>query len=251
MNAGDLAGKRVLITGAASGIGLASASAFGSGGASVALNYLPGDSKGAIALAELSEKGYSVHSAPGDVACRESAERMVSEAVGALGGLDVLVNNAGITGFLEPPAFEDLDALTEQLWSDILSTNLLGPFWCTRAAADHLRTARGAVVNTASIAAFGGRSSSMAYGASKAGLINLTRTLATALAPHVRVNAVAPGFVHTPLTEPWPEERKKRAIEAARLKRMVEPEDVAQAILFLSVNKAITGETLVVDCGLT
>ena len=251
MNPSDLKGKRVLITGAASGIGLATAHAFGSVGASVAVNYLPGDSRGAIALAALSGKGYSVLGAPGDVARRESAERMVSEAVSALDGLDVLVNNAGTTGCLEPPPFEDLEILTEEFWSDILSTNLLGPFWCTRAAADHLRATGGAVVNTASIAAFGGRSSSMAYGASKAGLLNLTRTMALALAPDVRVNAVAPGLVRTPLTEPWPEERKNRAIQAAHLKRMVEPEEVAQAIVFLSANRAITGQTLVVDCGLT
>lgn len=230
---------------------MATARAFGSLGASMAVNYLPDDSRGAIAVAELSGDGNTVFGAPADVACRESAERMVSEAVAALGGLDVLVNNAGITGFVVPPAFEDLEALTEESWSDILSTNLLGPFWCMKAAADQLRANRGVVVNTASIAAFGGRSSSMAYGASKAGLINLTRTMALALAPDVRVNAVAPGLVRTPLTEPWPEERKSRAIGAALLKRMVEPEEVAQAIVFLSANQAITGQTLVVDCGLT
>jgi len=251
MGTSDLTGKRVLITGAASGIGLATARAFGSAGASVAVNYLPGDSRGESALAELSRNGNPVLGAPGDVARRESAERMVSETVLALGGLDVLVNNAGITGFLEPPAFENFEALTEELWSDILSTNLLGPFWCTKVAADHLRATGGAVVNTASIAAFGGCSSSMAYGASKAGLVNLTRTMAIALAPDVRVNAVAPGLVRTPLTEPWPEERKNRAIQAAQLKRMVEPEEVAQAIVFLSANQAITGQTLAVDCGLT
>ncbi len=251
MDPSDLTGKRVLITGAASGIGLATARAFGSVGASVAVNYLPGDSRGAIAVAELSRNGNPVLGAPGDVSRRESAERMVSEAVGALGGLDVLVNNAGITGCLEPPAFEDLEVLTEEFWSDILSTNLLGPFWCTRAAADHLRATGGAVVNTASVAAFGGCSSSIAYGASKAGLVNLSRTMALALAPDVRVNAVAPGLVLTPLTEPWPEERKKQAIQAALLKRMVEPVEVAEAIVFLSTNRAITGQTLVVDCGLT
>jgi len=251
MNLGELAGKRVLITGAASGIGLATARAFGSLGALVAVNFLPDDPRGEKAVAELSGEGYTVLGAPGDVARRESAARMVSEAVAGLGGLDVLVNNAGISGFEAPPAFEDLEALTEELWSDVLSTNLLGPFWCTKAAADHLRATRGAVVNTASIAGFGGRSSSMAYGASKAGLINLTRTLALALAPDVRVNAVAPGLVSTPLTEPWPQERKERAIGAALLKRAVEPEEVAQAIVFLSTNPAITGQTLVVDCGLT
>ena len=251
MNAGDLTGKRVLITGAASGIGLATARAFASAGATVAVNYLPGDPRGVTTVTELTGAGYSAVGAPGDVAVRESAEQLITEAVSALGGLDVLVNNAGISGFVEPPPFDDLDALGEELWSQIISTNLLGPFWCTRAAAEHLRATRGAVVNTASIAAFGGRSSSIAYGASKAGLINLTRTMALALAPDVRVNAVAPGLVLTPLTEGWPEERKDRATQAALLKRTVEPEEVAQAIVFLGMNRAITGQTLVVDCGLT
>ena len=246
-----LTGKRVLVTGGASGIGLATVHAFGSLGASVAVNYLQDDSRGAETVAKLAGKGYPVIDAPGDVANRESAERMVFEAVAALGGLDVLVNNAGITGFGEPPAFEDLEALTEELWSGILATNLLGPFWCTRAATDHLCATGGSVVNTASIAAFGGRSSSMAYAASKAGLVNLTRTMALALAPDVRVNAVAPGLVRTPLTEPWPEERKNRAIQAALLKRLVEPEEVAQSIVFLATNTAITGQVLAVDCGLT
>jgi 3-oxoacyl-[acyl-carrier protein] reductase len=246
----DLDGKRVLITGAASGIGFATARAFGAAGATVAVNYLPSDSRGPGALEELLADGISALAAPGDVSRRDSAETTVAEAVTALCGLDVLVNNAGITGCVEPPPFEDLDALTEEFWSNILATNLIGPFWCTRAAADQLRATCGAVVNTASVAAFGGRSSSIAYAASKAGLVNLTRTMALALAPHVRVNAVAPGLVRTPLTEPWPEERKQRAIEAAQLKRMVEPGDVAQAIVFVSTNRAITGQILVVDCGL-
>lgn len=247
----QLEGKRVLITGAASGIGLATASAFGEAGATVALNFLPEDVRGAEAVARIAGQGRPVVEAPGNVARRESAESMVREAVAALGGLDVLVNNAGITGFLEPPAFDDLDALTDDAWTELMATNLMGPFWCTRAAVDHLRAAGGAIVNTASVAAFGGRSSSIAYGASKAGLINLTRTLAEALAPEVRVNAVAPGLVRTPLTDPWPEERKRRAIEASPLKRMVEPEEVAHAILFMATNRAVTGRTIVVDCGLT
>ena len=91
--------------------------------------------------------------------------------------------------------------------------------------------------------------SSIAYGASKAGVINLTRNLAQALAPDVRVNAIAPGLVRTPWTEPWPEERKKSGIANSLLQRMVEPEDIAQTMLFLASNTAITGQTVAVDCG--
>ena len=103
--------------------------------------------------------------------------------------------------------------------------------------------------NTASIAGLGVPGSSIAYGASKAGVINLTRNLAHALAPDVRVNAIAPGLVRTPWTEPWPEARKKSGIANSLLQRMVEPEDIAQTMLFLASNTAITGQTVAVDCG--
>ena len=108
---------------------------------------------------------------------------MVEEAAWRLGRLDVLINNAATPGTPDPIPFADLDAMTEAFWGTILNTNLIGPFRCARAAAPFLRQARGAVVNTASVAGLGRRGSSIAYAAGKAGLINLTRSLARALAP--------------------------------------------------------------------
>ena len=139
--------------------------------------------------------------------------------------------------------------MDEAFWQVILSTNLVGPYRCAKAAAAALREARGAIINTASVAGLGTRGSSLAYSASKAGLINLTRNLAKAMAPDVRVNAVAPGLVDTPWTRAWSEERKQGTIERSLLKRLVQPTDVAQAIVFLAQQSAITGEVLVVDCG--
>ena len=139
--------------------------------------------------------------------------------------------------------------MTEEKWLKILQTNLVGPFRCAKAAASALRASKGAIVNTASIAGLGGQASSIAYAASKAGLINLTRNLAKALAPDVRVNAVAPGLTRTPWTDPWPAERKARSVENTALKKLVEPADIADAMIFLAAHTAITAHTLVVDCG--
>ena len=176
---------------------------------------------------------------------------MVARGIDALGGLDVLINNAGTPATTTPIAFTDLDAMTEDFWQTILSTNLIGPYRCAHAAAAALRQRKGAIVNTASVAGLGQRGSSIAYSASKAGLVNLTRSLARALAPDVRVNAVAPGLVETPWTENWPAERKAESVARTLLARMAKPEDIAQAMLFLAAGAAyVTGQTLVVDGGM-
>lgn len=249
MVSADLNGKTVLVTGGSSGIGLSAVEMFASNGARVALNHLPGDARGPACVERLRAEGLDVIAAPGNVAEPGNAEAMVEATVAALGGLDVLICNAGTSNTVEPVPFEDLEAMTEEFWQTILSTNLIGPYRCAKAAAPALRKSRGAIVSTASIAGLGTRGSSIAYGASKAALINLTRNLAIALAPEVRVNAVAPGLARTPWTEPWPDERKQAGIESTMLERMVEPEEIANAMLFLSVHPAVTAQTLAVDCG--
>ena len=245
----ELKGKAVLVTGGSSGIGLATVELFGRCGAKVALNHLPSDQRGSEQVERLCGAGMDVISAPGDVSQPGVAERMVEQAVADLGRLDVLINNAGTSNTVDPVPFEDLDAMTEEFWNIILSTNLVGPFRCAHAAAPHLAKTRGAIVSTASIAGLGTRGSSIAYGASKAGLINLTRNLGMALGPEVRVNAVAPGLVDTPWTQPWPQERKRHYIDSTMIKRIVKPEEIANAMLFLAVHPAISGQTLAVDCG--
>jgi 3-oxoacyl-[acyl-carrier protein] reductase len=248
----DLAGRAVLVTGGASGIGLAATEIFSRCGATVALNHLPDDPRGAQQVARLTSEGRKVIAAPGDVATPGAAERMVAAAVDALGRLDFLVNNAGTPATPTPIPFSDLDALSEEFWSRILTTNLIGPFRCAHAAVPALKAARGAICNTASIAGVQGSGSSIPYATSKAGLINLTRSLARTLAPEIRVNAVAPGFVDSPWNKDWPPDRKAASIERTPLRRACRPEDIAETIFFLCAGAAmITGQTVIVDGGLT
>lgn len=248
----DLNGKRILVTGAASGIGLATAGLFARAGARVALNHLADDARGPAEVARLRAAGLDVIAAPGSVGLPGEAEAMVHGAVEALGGLDGLVNNAGTPGTPMPIPPSDLESMTEEFWQTLLGVNLIGPFRCAHAAARALRASGGAVVNVSSIAGLGKQGSSIAYAASKTGLVSLTQSLARALAPQVRVNAVAPGNTVTPWTEDWPEERKAAMREAAVLKRRVEPDEVAEAILFLIAGaSAVTGHVLVVDAGMT
>ncbi len=252
MLSADLAGKAVLVTGGASGIGLATVEIFARCGAMVALNHLPEDRRGPAAVERLAALGQRVVAAPGDVSRPGEAERMVENAVATLGRLDFLINNAGTPATPVPIPFSDLDALTEDFWSRVLTTNLIGPFRCAHAAVPALKAARGAICNTASIAGVMGSGSSIPYATSKAGLINLTRSLARSLAPEIRVNAVAPGFVDSPWNTDWPADRKQVSIERTPLKRACTPADIAETIFFLCAGAAmVTGQTVIVDGGLT
>jgi 3-oxoacyl-[acyl-carrier protein] reductase len=246
----ELAGRAILVTGASSGIGLASVRLLAGCGARVALNHLPDDPRGPAQVAALRAEGLDIVAAPGDVSSRAEAERMVTTAIETLGRLDHLVNNAGTAHVKEPVDIRDLDAVTDELWDAVLATNLRGTFACSRAAATALKAAKGGITSIASVAGLSQPGSSMAYGASKAGVISLTRNLARSLAPDVRVNAIAPGLVLTPWTAPWPETRKSGSAEAALLKRNCTPEDIAEAVLFFVAGAAmVTGQVLVVDGG--
>ena len=241
----DLKGKTALVTGGASGIGLATATLLAANGCKVAVNHLADDPRGPEAVEKLRAGGHEAIAAPGNVGDAADCERMVDAAARGLGRLDYLANNAGTPGTRTQIPPKELDRITEELWETVLRVNLLGVFRCTKAAG-------GAVVNVASIAGLDSPGSSMAYGATKAGVISMTKNLARALAPEVRVNAVAPGAVDSPWMVEWTEERRKASAEKALLKRRCTPEDLAEVMVFLLAGAAmVTGQTVVVDGGLT
>jgi 3-oxoacyl-[acyl-carrier protein] reductase len=249
----DLKGRTALVTGGASGIGFATATILARAGAAVAVNFLADDQRGPEACAKLAAMtGARIVPAPGNVGDASDCTRMVEAAVRDLGRLDYLVNNAGTPGTRTAIAPHELDRLTEELWQQVLEVNLLGVFRCTKAAAPALKAAHGAVVSTASIAGISSPGSSMAYGATKAGVISLTKNLARGLSPEVRVNAVAPGAVDSTWMIEWTNEQRVSSIENALLKRRCTPDDIAEVIVFLLAGAAmVTGQTVVVDGGLT
>ncbi|MEX1022260.1 MAG: SDR family oxidoreductase, partial [Dehalococcoidia bacterium] len=166
--------------------------------------------------------------------------------------LHILVNNAGMTHFIP---HERMDLVTDEVWDDTWSVNVKGTFNCTRAAAPHMQKAgEGAVVNVASIAGVRGVGSSIPYAASKAAIINMTKSLGRVLGPEIRVNCIAPGFIDTRWLRGGMGERYDRAKEAAAertpLKAVATPETCADAILaFIQLNTFVTGQTVIVDGG--
>lgn len=248
----DLAGKTALVTGGASGIGLSTAIMLGRNGATVAINFLAEDPRGADTVAKLAADGIKAIAAPGNVGDVADCERMVAKATDDLGRLDLLVSNAGTPGTKRKIEPKELDLITEELWSTLLQVNLLGVFRCAKTAAPALKAAHGAIVNTASIAGVGRAGSSLAYSATKAGVVSLTQNLARALAPDVRVNAVAPGAVDSTWMVEWTDDQRRASIENALLKRRCTTDDIAEVIVFLGFGAAmVTGQTIVVDGGLT
>jgi len=247
----DLRGKSALVTGGASGIGLATVEKLAACGARVAINDLPGSEKLAREVARLHRLGREVHAAPGDVGNPSDAGRMITEAAAALGGLDYLVNNAATPGTSRPIPVDDFARMDEAFWQKLVSINQIGPYRCLAAAAPFLKKSRGAVVNVASTAGLGHGASSSVYAATKAALILLTKEWARALGPEVRVNAIAPHIVDG---SGWdckfkPEDLAK-AVERIPLRRPGKPEDYAEVIFFLLASAGyVNGETIVVNGG--
>lgn len=249
----QLDGTAAVVTGASSGVGRATALELARRGAAVLVNFQRSGADAEAVVAEIEAAGGQAFSFQADVADDEQCRKMIDEAARRFGRLDVLVNNAGTTRFVPHPA---IDRVTSEDWDRIFSVNVKGVFQCARAARPHmLANGGGAIVNVASVAGITATGSSIPYAASKAAVINLTVSLARALAPQIRVNAVAPGFVAGRWLEQGLgaqyEPARKRMEERVPLGKVCEAEDVAAAILsLLAGSDMVTGQTLVVDGGM-
>ena len=249
-----LGGRCALVTGGATGLGRAICLELAQRGTAIGFNYvnLPGRDVSAQALlteTAIKAHGVAVYSEHCDVRRPEEVEHFVTEARERLGGVHILINNAGVT--------HDgaLWRLSTDSWQEVLDTNVTGAFNCIRSVAGHMRAQRyGKIVNISSHQAFRPGFGIANYAASKAALIGLTKAAAVDLgSSNVNVNAVAPGFVKTELLAQLPREILERAERESVLGRVAEPEDVARVVAFLCSDAArhITGQTIVVDGGLT
>lgn len=243
-----LEGKVAVVTGASGGIGRAIAVAFGKAGASVAVHYNGNEAKAAAVKAEIEEAGGKAEIFRCNVADFDACSEFIKSVVKTFGKIDILVNNAGITrdGLIMGMSEDDFDA--------VLDTNLKGSFNCIRfASRQMMRKKYGRIINITSVSGVAGNAGQANYSASKAGLIGLTKSVAKELASrNITANAIAPGFVKTEMTDVLPDDVKETAMKQIPLARFAEPEDIANATVFLASDMAsyITGQVLLVDGGM-
>ncbi|WP_240375273.1 3-oxoacyl-[acyl-carrier-protein] reductase [Bacillus piscicola] len=244
-----LNGKSALVTGASRGIGRAIALELAEKGANVAINYAGSAQKAEEVAAACRDRGVQSFTVQANVASEEDVKNMIKEVTKEFGTLDILVNNAGVT------RDNLVMRLKEEDWNTVLDTNLKGVFFCAKAAARTMMKQRsGKIINISSVVGVVGNAGQANYAAAKAGLIGLTKSLAKEFAPrNIQVNAVAPGFIATDMTEELQEEAKETLLSQIPYGALGEPEDVAHAVCFLASKDAryITGQTLSVDGGMT
>lgn len=244
----DLSNKVALITGGSRGIGRATALKLSSQGAKVAINYKNNKEAAELVVAEIKDINQEAIALQGSVAIAADAKRIVDETVARLGAINILINNAGIN--------KDnlLIRMKEDEWNAVIDTNLKGTFNCTQAAAKKMIKNRdGTIINLSSVVALSGNAGQANYSAAKAGIIGLTKTTAKELASRgIRVNALAPGFIDTEMTQAIPTESREKIANRIPLGRFGSAEDVANLIAFLVSDEAayITGQVFVVDGGL-
>lgn len=241
-----LKGKTALITGGGTGIGRSISLRLAREGVDVAINYSRSEKEAHETRSEVEALGVRGLLCKADVARDEQVRGMVSKTIEELGRLDILVNNAGVTYFVD---HADLEGLKEEHWDRIMGVNVKGMFFCCRAASTELKKRKGCIINITSVAGLTGLGSSIAYAASKASAISLTKSLARVMAPEVRVNGIAPGIVKTRWVT-GQEEHIERYASGTPLGRVAGPDDVAEVAYALVAHSGfVTGQIIVVDGG--
>jgi len=248
---GQLTDEVAIVTGAAVGIGRAIAVAFGREGAKVVVNYSKSQKEAEETANLVKQAGGEPLLIRADVAQDRQVRAMVAETLERFGRIDVLVNNAGITAFVD---FPDLERLTDDVWDRLYNVNVKGTFFCCRAVVPAMRKqGHGRIITIASIAGILPGGSSIAYATSKAAVIHLSKCLARTLGPEIRVNVIAPGFIAETrwnVGRPNLEATTQKAIQVAPLKRVGKPEEIADAALFLTTRgEFMTGDVIIVDGG--
>ena len=243
-----LEGKVAVVTGASRGIGRAIALKLADEGAKVVVNYSGSQAKAEEVVARIQENGGEAIAVQASVSQTEEVTALIDTAVKTFGSLDILVNNAGIT------RDNLLMRMKEDEWDDVLNTNLKGVFLCTKAVTRQMMKQRaGRIINISSIVGVAGNAGQANYVAAKAGVIGLTKTTAKELASrNILVNAIAPGFIETEMTDQLPEKLKQGMLTQIPLAKLGQPEDIAKAVAFLASDDAnyMTGQTLHIDGGM-
>ena len=244
----ELEGRVALVTGGSRGIGAAVSRELGDAGAEVVVNYVSSAEAAEAVCAEIREAGGSARAVAGDISTPEGAAALVNEVESDVGPIAILVCNAGIT------RDNLIMKLSDDDWRAVVDTNLGGAFFTCRAVARPMLKRRGgAIVTMSSVVGVHGNAGQTNYAASKAGLIGLTKALAKELGGRgVRVNAIAPGYISTELTDALPEAAREAILAGTPLGRLGDPADVARAVRFLVSDAAafVTGDVLAVDGGL-
>lgn len=243
-----LKGKNALVTGASRGIGKAIALELAKQGANVAVNFAGSEAKAQSVVEEIEKTGVKSFKVQADVANEAEVKEMVKEVISEFGSLDILVNNAGIT------RDNLLMRMKEEEFDQVINTNLKGVFICTKAVTRHMMKQKsGKIVNVSSIVGVSGNPGQANYVAAKAGVIGLTKSTAKELASrNIFVNAVAPGFIATDMTDELTEEQRAGMLAMIPLGKLGEAEDVAKVVRFLASEDAnyMTGQTLHIDGGM-
>ena len=244
----EFRGKTAIVTGGGTGIGRAISVALAKRGAAVAVIYSQSEQEALETRESITRSGGRAIALKADVADDSAVQVMTRAVADAFDGIDYLINNAGITRQLR---FDDLDAISDDIWDSLVAVNVKGTFHCCRSAAPYLRKRPGsAIVNIGSIAGETGYGSSLPYAVSKSAVHGLTKALARALAPAIRVNCVAPGAV---ATRWWAgnEEKMRMLAGSLALQRVSTPEDIAETALMLLKAESMTGQVIKVENGQT